>query len=198
MPSRATALIVALTFAALTFVGCKRADVHGSGAAGASSAQVPSTAWAKPRAQLLKVGEEAPDFEAIAHTGFRIRLAQFLDKPAVVYFYPQDASPGCTQEAEGIRDQWLKLRDKASMVFGVSGDSSASHREFATAEELPYLLLSDPDFKIAHAFGVPVTEGRVARVTFIIGKNRKVVRVFDQVNPESHAAELMAALDEQK
>jgi thioredoxin-dependent peroxiredoxin len=171
----------------------------GEGAEPAPSAapvvELPS-AWQQPRETLLTVGELAPDFVAIAHTGHRVRLSQFLERPSVVYFYPADRTPGCTAEAQGIRDAWLRFRDRVGMVFGVSTDDNVSHRDFASEHGLPFLLLSDADHAIAASFGVPIVDGRAQRVTFVIGTDRKVTRVFDAVQPEGHAEEILTALDE--
>jgi thioredoxin-dependent peroxiredoxin len=178
-------------------LACKGGD-------GASAGSVPSaapraelpTAWQKPRDTLLTVGELAPDFVALAHTGHRVRLSQFLERPSVVYFYPADKTPGCTAEAQDIRDAWLRLRDRVGMVFGVSTDDAVSHRDFASEHYLPFLLLSDTEHAIARSFGVPIENGRARRVTFVIGTDRKVTRVFDPVSPDGHAEEILASLDD--
>jgi peroxiredoxin Q/BCP len=191
-----TGALVALSLWTLS-CSCRRDE--GAPAGGAASAEAPralATSWQKPRKALLEVGDEAPDFVALAHTGHQVKLSDFLARPSIVYFYPRDRTPGCAAEAQGIRDAWLSLRDRVGMVFGVSTDDNVSHRDFASDLYLPFLLLSDTDEAIARSFGVPVADGRAKRVTFVIGTDRKVTRVFDDVNPEGHVKDLIAALDE--
>jgi peroxiredoxin Q/BCP len=124
----------------------------------------------------------------------RVRLSSFLDAPVVVYFFP-GGSPEDQGLARSFRDQWLRLHDRASMVIGVSQGDRILLRDFATAERLPFLLVADEDLAIARAFGVPVTDGRLRRVTFIVGKDGTVTHVFSEVNPEAHGAEVGAALE---
>jgi peroxiredoxin Q/BCP len=181
--------------AAVVLAACKGGGGT-SAAPSASAVQELPTDWQKPRDTPLGVGELAPDFVALAHTGHRVRLSQFLERPSVVYFYPADKTPGCTTEAQSIRDAWLKLRDRVGMVFGVSTDDDVSHRDFATEQDLPFLLLADTDQAIARSFGVPIENGRAKRVTFVIDTHRKVTRVFDAVQPEGHAEEILTALAE--
>lgn len=148
----------------------------------------------RPSNRLLEEGDAVPEFEAIAHTGQLVKLTAFLDAAVVVYFYEQDGAAGCTLQAEQIRDAWLELKPHVSMVFGVSADDGVSHRAFATEYRLPFLLLQDTEHELARAFGVPVEGGQAQRTTFIVAKDGKIARVFREVNPEGHAAELMAAL----
>ncbi len=147
-----------------------------------------------PELNLAKVGEPAPDFEAEAHNGETIKLAELRGKTVVLYFYPKDDTPGCTIEAKGIRDSWEGFKKADTVVLGVSTDDNASHKAFAEKYELPFLLLPDEDEKIAKAYGVPIKSGYAKRVTFIIDKTGKVGRVFPKVNPTGHAEEVMAAI----
>ena len=93
---------------------------------------------------LLAAGADAPDLSTTAHDGTAIALRS-LGKPAVVYFYPKDDTPGCTKEACGFRDAWTELRQLGVEVLGVSPDSADSHARFAEKYRLPFRLLSDPD-----------------------------------------------------
>lgn len=162
----------------------------------ASAAAAPRAAApaAPAPGHLLQAGDVAPNFSAIAHTGARITLSQYRGKPVVLYFYPKDKSPGCTIEADSFRDDWDKLRAEHAVVLGVSADDNVSHRAFASTEGLPFLLLPDPTHRIAKEFGVPVTGGREKRVTFIIDKSGKIAKVFADVNPKNHVAQVLAAL----
>lgn len=163
-------------------------------AAPAPSASAPatlSTSWRQDPGHLLGVGDEAPDFEGIAHTGQRILLSKFLDKPAVVVFYGADSRAGAATLVEQIRDHWLHVNTKASMVFGIGTDPNAVHRDFATERDLPFLLISDHDGAIARAFGV--TE-QVLPATFVIGAGREIRQVLERSGAADYGAALRKAL----
>lgn len=161
----------------------------------ASSLELPpDTSWRTVRAEVLQAGDRAPDFDGIAHTGMRVRLSAFLDAPAIVYFYA-GGSPEDLALARSFRDQWLRLHDRASMVLGVSPDDRIVQRDFATAERLPFLLVTDGEGAIARAFGVPVEGGRPARVTFVVGKDGRVTHVLRPKSAEGHGVEVSAALE---
>lgn len=145
-------------------------------------------------AALLPVGDRVPDISGLAQDGRHVSLREFAGKPLIVYFYPKDETKGCTIEAEGIRDSWKDLEATGAVVIGVSADDDASHREFTQHHQLPFVLLSDSDHKIARAFGVPVKNGVDQRVTFVVGKDGKIAKVFPTVDPRAHAAELVAAV----
>jgi peroxiredoxin Q/BCP len=142
---------------------------------------------------LLAVGADVPDVAAKAQDGKLVRLRELKGKPLIVYFYPKDDTPGCTIEAKGIRDQYAELKSRA-VVLGVSEDSADSHQAFASKYDLPFPLLDDTSHALATAFGVPLSSGHAKRVTFVIDAAGKVRRVFPNVNPDGHAAELLAAL----
>jgi peroxiredoxin Q/BCP len=144
--------------------------------------------------RLLAEGDALPDIAAMAHTGQAVALREYRGQPLVVYFYPKDDTPGCTLEAQGMRDAWGELRERGAMVFGVSADDRDSHLAFAQKHELPFLLLVDTKHELANAFGVPVRDGRAARITFVIDAAGKVRKVFEEVRPEGHATEVLAAL----
>jgi thioredoxin-dependent peroxiredoxin len=146
------------------------------------------------RQSLLSAGDEAPPIDAVAHNGQKVSLADYKGKPVVVYFYPKDDTPGCTAEAQGFRDDYGELTKLGVVLIGVSTDDEASHRAFAEKYELPFLLLPDTDHSIAKAFGVPLSNGRAKRVTFVIDKQGKVAKVFPEVSPKAHAAEVRAAV----
>ena len=156
-----------------------------------ASQPVPAAADATPT--LLAVGTEVPDVAAAAQDGKTVKLRALKGKPVVLYFYPKDDTPGCTIEAKGIRDQYAEL-NKLAVVLGVSTDSAESHKAFAEKFNLPFELLDDSGHALATAFGVPVNSGHAKRVTFIIDAAGKVRKVFPNVNPDGHAAELILAL----
>jgi peroxiredoxin Q/BCP len=153
-----------------------------------------STAPASPASGLAAEGSAAPAIDATAHTGEHVTLAAFKGKPVVLYFYPKDDTPGCTKEASEIRDAWDKLKQTDAIVLGVSTDGNDSHVAFANKYQLPFLLLPDNDGVIARAYGVPLTFGKAKRVTFVIDRQGKIAKVFPEVNPAGHAAEILNTL----
>jgi peroxiredoxin Q/BCP len=155
-----------------------------------SAAAAPATEAAST---LLAVGSQVPDVSAVEQGGKTIKLRELKGKPLIVYFYPKDDTTGCTIEAKGIRDQYKELKERA-VVLGVSTDTQDSHKAFADKYSLPFPLLVDTSHTVAEAFGVPLNGGHAKRVTFVIDKDGKVVKVFPNVNPDGHASELLDAL----
>lgn len=139
---------------------------------------------------LLEVGALAPDLSATAHDGTAISL-RALGKPAVVYFYPKDGTPGCTKEACAFRDIWTEFEKAGVLVIGVSTDDDASHREFAAEHELTFPLIADTQKTWADAFGVSVKAGFTERVSFLLDANGKLANVYPGVDPGVHAREVL-------
>lgn len=143
----------------------------------------------------LKVGDQAPTFQATSDTGETVSLSDYIGKSSVVlYFYPKDETPGCTKEACSFRDSWDELSRLGAVVLGVSSDSVESHRAFRERHRLPFTLLSDPDKRIRSLYGV---RGLLIppRVTFVIGKDGRIVHVYSsQLEPEAHVKEAVRAL----
>ncbi|HSQ65640.1 MAG TPA: peroxiredoxin [Polyangiaceae bacterium] len=144
---------------------------------------------------LLGVGAVAPDFTATTKAGERVTLSSMKGQPVVVYFYPKDETPGCTKEACAFRDAWNKFTAKHVGLVGVSRDTEASHREFVKHHELPFPLAADEDGKISRSYGVPTTLGMDARVTFLVGADGRVAKVWPKVDPGVHADEVLAAAE---
>jgi len=177
-------LRLCLTFAFSLVIGACRSDP----ADGATPAPAPAPSG------LAAAGTTAPSIESTAHDGTRVSLEKLKGKPVVVYFYPKDDTPGCTKEANEIRDLYQKIEATGAVVLGVSTDDTESHVAFANKYNLPFLLLPDKDATIAKAYGVPLRLGTAKRVTFIIDRQGKVAKVFPEVNPQGHAAEILATL----
>ena len=167
---------------------CDRRDKPQPGVAASSNIS------AEKPGELLALGSPLPAVTATAHTGETVRMQELKGKPVIVYFYPKDDTPGCSAEAQEIRDLWTELQKAGALVVGVSSDDAASHRAFADKYALPFLLLPDEDQRIASAFNVPVQNGRARRVSFVFGADGKLSRVFPAVNPRGHGKELLAAL----
>jgi len=150
---------------------------------------------------VVEEGKPAPDFSLESDAGERVRLADLRGKPVVLYFYPKDDTPGCTTQACGIRDSWEKFAKRGAVVLGVSPDSESSHVKFKQKYGLPFTLLADPDHEVAERYGVWVEKKNygktylgVERSTFVIDEDGKVSRVMRRVKPDSHAADVLAAL----
>lgn len=172
---------------------CQRTGSEQTPAAGASPALPVASATA---GSVLAVGTPVPPIAALAHTGERVELAASAGRPLVVYFYPKDDTPGCTVEAQEIRDLWSEIQATSALVVGVSTDDTASHRAFAEKHALPFLLLADSDHVIAQAFGVPLKNGRASRMSFVFGRDGRLARVFSNVQPSGHGQELLSAIRE--
>ncbi len=144
---------------------------------------------------LLPVGAGAPDVLGIGNGGKQTRLSDVRGNIAVVYFYPKDETPGCTHEACAFRDAFAKYETRHVVIFGVSRDSEDSHREFRDTHKLPFPLVADEDGSIAQAYGVPTSFRMAERVTFLIGADGKVAKVWKDVDPGVHNDEVLAAID---
>ncbi len=144
---------------------------------------------------LLEEGADAPDFMALDQHG-EVRQLSLLRRrgPAVLFFYPRDGTPGCTEEACAFRDAWTRLEESGAAVVGVSTDGVDAHARFAADHELPFPLLSDPDGAILARYGVPSLLGMSARVTFLIDADGRIARVYPDVDPAVHADEVIEAV----
>ena len=148
---------------------------------------------------LPPVGKAAPAFKLATSTGSEIALKDFRDKKAVVlYFYPKADTPGCTKESCGFRDAMADF-DKANIaVLGISPDPEKDVTKFGKKFELNFPLLADADHAVAEQYGVWVEKSMygkkymgVARTTFVIGKDGKIVHIFESVKPDGHDAEVL-------
>ncbi|MEZ4339306.1 MAG: peroxiredoxin [Sandaracinaceae bacterium] len=145
--------------------------------------------------RLLREGDAAPDFMALDQHGDPRQLHLIRRRrPMVLFFYPRDGTPGCTEEACAFRDAWARLEAAGAVVVGVSTDDVRAHARFAEEHELPFPLLSDPDGEALARYGVPDLMGMSARVTFVIDGRGHVARVFPAVDPAVHVDEVLEAL----
>lgn len=141
---------------------------------------------------LLAVGTQLPDLKALDQDGAEHHLGEARGHFAVVYFYPKDATPGCTKEACAIRDVWSQFEAAGVRVYGVSGDDVASKASFAKEHRLTFPLLADTDRRWIDAFGVPTMLGMPNRVTFLLDREGRVAKVYRDVDPGVHAKQLLA------
>lgn len=145
----------------------------------------------------VKVGDRAPDFTLQSQTGENVTLSSFFGKNNVVlYFYPEDESPGCTKEACSFRDNYEYFKDLGAEVIGVNAGSTESHKRFASNHNLPFVLLSDKGNEVRKQYGVPSTLGIIpGRVTYIIDEQGVVRHIFSsQFKPEKHITEALEVL----
>ena len=151
-------------------------------------------------------GKKAPDFTLPDASGKPISLGDYLGKKHVVlYFYPKDMTPGCTDESCQFRDLNEDIRKRGAVVLGVSPDSPKSHAKFIEKERLNFPLLADEDKKVCQAYGVWTEKsmyGRkymgVERSTFLIDKEGRIARPWRKVKVPGHAQEVIEALDSLK
>ncbi|UYI13885.1 MULTISPECIES: thioredoxin-dependent thiol peroxidase [Myxococcus] len=150
---------------------------------------------------MPQAGDQAPAFQLADQDGNAVSLAQFAGRSVVLYFYPKDDTPGCTVEACGFRDEHSALEAAGAVVLGVSADSTASHRKFATKFNLPFPLLADVDHTLSEAYGVwgeKSLYGRkflgITRATFLIGPDGVLKQVWPKVKVNGHVAEVLAVL----
>ncbi len=160
----------------------------------------------KPKAKatvetLLKVGAKAPAFSLLNESGEKVALKDLKGKNVVLYFYPKDHTPGCTQEACDFRDSFSRLKSANTVVLGVSKDSASSHEKFITKLNLPFSLLVDEDGKLCEAYGVWQEKnlyGRkymgIVRSTFIIDGNGKIAKIYPKVSVKGHVDQILEDL----
>lgn len=140
---------------------------------------------------LLSVGRPVPELQGQDQHGKTVALRDLRGRFAVVYFYPKDQTPGCTKEACAFRDVWDRYQANNVAVVGVSNDGVASHNEFASKHALPFPLVADPEGTWAVGFGVPTRAGFYSRVSFLVGPDGLVAKVYENVDPGVHAVEIL-------
>ncbi len=151
---------------------------------------------------VMRTGEQAPDFELPDQDGRLRRLSSLLaDGPVVLFFYPAAMTPGCTKEACHFRDLAAEFESAGVQRIGISMDSAAKQKEFADKHSFDYPLLADTDGTVAASFGV--RRGKlgarlgapVQRWTFAIGTDGRIVEaIHSEVNMQTHADRALAAL----
>ncbi|MBS1638044.1 MAG: thioredoxin-dependent thiol peroxidase [Bacteroidetes bacterium] len=147
----------------------------------------------------LTAGDKAPAFSAPDQNGKVISLESLKGKKVVLYFYPKDNTPSCTNEACSLRDEHLLLGKKNFVVLGVSADNEKSHKKFADKFNLPFSLLADPDMKIIKAYdvwGLKLFMGRIydgiIRTTFVIDEKGIIEHVIKDVDTKQHAQQILS------
>ena len=150
---------------------------------------------------MLAEGDLLPAVELLDDDGAAISTNDLLGGPLVLYFYPKDDTPGCTSEASQFRDLYKQFQKKNARVVGVSRDTPESHRKFKIKFSIPFTLLADTESKLCDAFGVIVEKNLygkkhkgIARSTFLMDAQGKIVKVWPKVNVDEHAEEVLSSL----
>jgi len=148
----------------------------------------------------IPAGVQAPDFSLPDENNTFRRLSDYRGMPIVLYFYPEDDTPGCTTEACNFRDDYGAYVDANVIVLGISPDSTRSHAKFKAKYALPFPLLADEGHKVCNTYGVWGPKrfaGRdyegVLRTTFLIDSHGRIAKVFEKVRPSEHSAEVLEA-----
>ena len=143
----------------------------------------------------------APDFTLKDETGSVHKLSDYKGKNVVLYFYPKDDTPGCTTEACNFRDNYSAYEKAGVTILGVSPDSVASHAKFKQKFHLPFTLLADEDHAVCELYDVWKLKkmyGKeyygVARTTYLISTDGMIRKVFENVKPAEHSAEVLAQI----
>jgi peroxiredoxin Q/BCP len=151
----------------------------------------------------IKIGDTIPDFEALSTGNKTIKLVDYRGSYVVIYFYPKDNTPGCTQEGQGFRDNMDKFIVMNAVILGVSRDSVRIHEGFKCKQAFPFDLLSDTDEKLCQLFDVIKMKNLygkqvrgIERSTFLIDPQGSLVREWRKVKVKTHCEEILHALTE--
>ena len=151
----------------------------------------------------LAIGSPVTDFSAQATGDKTVNLSDYRGKYVVLYFYPKDSTPGCTQEGQDFRDNIEKFTDLNAIVLGVSRDSLKSHENFKCKQAFPFDLLSDSDEKLCQLFDVIKMKNMygkqvqgIERSTFLIGPDGVLLQEWRKVSVKGHCAEVLNKLQE--
>lgn len=146
----------------------------------------------------LKIGDKAPNFEALDEKGNTLKLSDYKGKKLVLFFYPKASTPGCTVEACNLRDNYHNFLTKGYAVIGVSADSAKRQQNFINKNELPFPLLADEDKTVINAFGVwgpkkfmgKEYDG-IHRTTFVIDEKGIIEDVITKVKTKEHTSQIL-------
>ena len=150
---------------------------------------------------IMNIGEYAPDFTLQDKDGKTVSLSDFKGRKVVLYFYPKDNTPGCTRQAIGFAENYNEFKKRNITVIGISKDSVESHVKFAEKNNLPFILLSDPELMAIQDYGVwqekklygKVSMG-VVRTTFIINEEGIIQDIMRKVKPDTNAEDVLAKI----
>lgn len=148
---------------------------------------------------MLEIGSMAPEFSLPDKDGNIVNLSDFRGKKLVLYFYPKDSTPGCTRQAKAFRDAFDKFAAENAVIIGISKDSVKSHANFATKQELQFILLSDTELTTLQAYEVwqekklygKISMG-VVRSVYVINEEGKISAAWTKVKPEQSVDDALA------
>ncbi len=147
----------------------------------------------------IQPGTPAPEFSLYDAQGHLHTLKKYYGKWVLLYIYPADDTPGCTKEACAFRDLWSEFQKQGIVVFGLSADNQVSHQKFSAKFRLPFPLLSDESkltLKAYESYGKKTMFGKeylgILRNSFLINPTGDIAKIYEGVNPEQHAAEVLA------
>ncbi len=149
----------------------------------------------------LKKGNKAPNFKAKDENGRTVSLNDFKGKKLILYFYPKDNTPSCTNEACNLRDNFSELKNKGFEILGVSADDEKKHKKFITKYDLPFQLLADTTKEVINAYAVwgekkfmgRIFDG-IIRTTFVINQTGIIEKVITDVNTKNHTEQIIDEL----
>lgn len=149
----------------------------------------------------LSAGDLAPNFTLPIEGGKTVTLADFVGKKVIVYFYPKDATSGCTKEARAFRDYKLDFQKRNTTIIGISKDSVNSHEKFKEKEGLNFILGSDTTGEVCKTYGVWVEKsmyGRkyfgIQRSTFVIDEKGRIAKIWRKVSVPRHVEAVREAI----
>ena len=153
----------------------------------------------------MELHKKVADFSLQTDENKTVSLSDYKGKPVVLFFYPRADTPGCTIEACGFRDAFIKLQKAGAVVLGISRDTPKAQAKFKAKYKLPYTLLCDVDEKVCNQFGVLKEKNMygkkvwgIERTTFVFGPDQTLLHIFPKVTPEGHAEQVLALLAEWK
>lgn len=153
-------------------------------------------------AKMIEIGNKAPNFKLASSNGETISLNSFKDKNILIYFYPKDATPGCTKQAIGFTEHADEFEKRNTIVLGISPDSLASHEKFIKKHNLNVILLADEEKQAIESYGVWKEKkmyGRtfmgVERSTFLVDRTGTVKAIWRKVKVAKHIQEVLEELD---
>lgn len=148
----------------------------------------------------MNIGDKLPDVLGYDQDGNVVKTSDYAGKKIILYFYPKDNTSGCTAEAHSLRDNYPQLRQQGYVVIGVSPDSAASHKGFIEKNDLPFILITDPEHKLAEAMGAwgeKSMYGRkyfgILRTTFITDGEGRITATFlpKQIKTKEHGTQIL-------
>lgn len=167
-------------------------------------AKRPFTNYEKNRERVMEIGQAVPDFTFVATSGVHARLSDYQGQYVVLYFYPKDATPGCTTEGQNFRDAYAQFQTLNTQIFGISRDSLKSHEQFKAKQNFPFELISDSEEQLCHLFDVIKMKSMygkqvrgIERSTFLIDPKGILIQQWRKVSVKEHVQAVLAELQSQ-